>query len=43
MIEVGGNIAYQPIVILIDLGSNNSVVLNLVERFHLKKSKHDKS
>jgi hypothetical protein len=44
MIEVEGKIANQPIAILIDSGASHSYIApNLVERFHLKRSKHEKS
>jgi hypothetical protein len=41
MIEVEGKIANQPTTILIDLGASRSYIApNLVERIHLKRSKH---
>jgi hypothetical protein len=44
MIEVEGKITNQPIAILIDSGASHSYIApNLVEIFHLKRSKHEKS
>ena len=44
MIEVVGKIANQPIAILIAFGASHSYIYPyMVERFHFKKSKHDKS
>ena len=44
MIEVEGKIDNQPISILIDSGASHSYIdPNLVERFKLKKCKHEKS
>jgi hypothetical protein len=44
MIEIEGKIANQSISILIDSRASHSYIApNLVERFHLKRSKHDKS
>jgi hypothetical protein len=44
MIEVEGKIANHPIAILIDSeASHRYIAPNLVERFHLKRSKHEKS
>jgi predicted aspartyl protease len=44
MIEVEGNINKEPIAILIDFGASHSYINdNIVERFHLQISKHDKS
>jgi hypothetical protein len=43
MIEVEGNIDNQCIAILIDFGSSHSYInSNIVERFHLQRSKHKK-
>jgi hypothetical protein len=43
MIEVEGKIGNQPIVILMDSGAIHSYKnSNIVEIFHLKKSKHKK-
>lgn len=42
--RVEGKIIEQPIAILIDLGASHSYIApDLLERFHLKTSKHDKS
>jgi hypothetical protein len=44
MIEVEGKIDNQPTTILIDSGDSHSYVdPNLIERFKLKKSKHENS
>jgi hypothetical protein len=44
MIEVEGNIDNQPIAILIDSGASHSYInSNIVEIFHLQRSKHKKS
>jgi predicted aspartyl protease len=44
MIEVEGNIDNQPITILIDYGASHSYInSNIVEIFHLQRSKHKKS
>jgi hypothetical protein len=44
MIEVEGNIDNQPIAILIDYGASHSYIdPNMVERFKLKRCKHEKS
>jgi hypothetical protein len=44
MIEVEGKIDNQPIQILIDSGDSHSYInSNVVERFHLQMSKHNKS
>jgi hypothetical protein len=44
MIEVEGKIDNQPIAILIDYGASHSYIdPNLVERFKLKRCKHEKS
>jgi len=44
MIEVEGKIHNQPIVVLIDFGSSHSYInSNIVERFHLQRSKKNKS
>jgi hypothetical protein len=44
MIEVEGNIDNQPISILIDYGATHSYInANIFERFHLQRSKHNKS
>jgi hypothetical protein len=44
MLEVEGKIANDLIAILIDSGTSHSyIAFNLVEVFHLKISKHDKS
>jgi len=44
MIEVEAKIANQPIAVLIYSGGSHSyIVLNFVERFHLKRSKHEES
>jgi predicted aspartyl protease len=44
MIEVEGKIDNQPIEILIDSGASHSCInANIVERFHLQRSKHKKS
>jgi hypothetical protein len=41
MIEVEGKINNEPITILIDFGANHSYINdNIVERFHLQRSKH---
>ena len=44
MIEVEGKVDNQPIVILIDSGASHSYInANIVEIFHLQRSKHMKS
>jgi hypothetical protein len=44
MIEVEGKINNEPIAILIDSGASHSYInANIVERFHLQRSKHNKS
>ena len=44
MIEVEGNIDNHLVIILIDFGAIHSYInSNIVERFHLKRSKHKKS
>jgi hypothetical protein len=44
MIEVEGNINNDPIAILIDYGAMHSYInTNIVEIFHLKRSKHKKT
>jgi hypothetical protein len=44
MIEVEGKIDNQPITILIDYGASHSYInSNIVEIFHLQRSKHKKS
>ena len=44
MIEVEGKIDNQLIAILIDSGARHSYInSNIVEIFHFKRSKHDKS
>jgi hypothetical protein len=44
MIEVEGNINIHPIVILIDSRASHSYInSNIIEKFHLQKSKHKKS
>jgi hypothetical protein len=44
MIEVEGKIDNQPITILIDYGDSHSYIdLNMVDRFKLKRCKHEKS
>jgi predicted aspartyl protease len=44
MIEVEGKINNDSIVILIDSGASHSYInANIVERFHLQRSKHNKS
>jgi hypothetical protein len=44
MIELEGKIDNQPIAILIDSGSIHSYInTNIVEIFHLQRSKHKKS
>jgi hypothetical protein len=44
MIEVEGKIDNQPIEILIDsVASHSYINANIVERFHLQRSKHKKS
>jgi hypothetical protein len=43
VIEVEGNIDNQPITILIDYGASHSYInSNIVEIFHLQRSKHKK-
>jgi hypothetical protein len=43
MIEVKGNIDNQPIAILIDFGASHSYTnANIIERFHLQRSKYKK-
>jgi hypothetical protein len=44
MIEVEGKIDKQPIIVLIDYGASHSYIKsNIVEIFHLQRSKHNKS
>jgi hypothetical protein len=44
MIEAEGKIDNQPIAILIDFGASHIYInSNIVERFHLQRSKHKKS
>jgi hypothetical protein len=44
MIEVEGKIDNQPITILIDYGASHSYIdPNMVDRFKLKRCKHEKS
>jgi hypothetical protein len=44
VIEVEGKITSQPIAILIDSGASHSYIApDLIEIFHLKKHKHEKS
>jgi hypothetical protein len=44
MIEVGGKLNNQPIIVLIDSGANHSYIKsNTIEIFHLQGSKHNKS
>lgn len=44
MVDIEGKISKQPIAILIDLGViHNYIAPNLFERFHLERSKHNKS
>jgi hypothetical protein len=44
VIKVKGKIDNQPITILIDYGAGHSYIKsNIVERFHLQRSKHKKS